>query len=176
MSLFTGIISSSFKTLFTDAIDALLEDDGLTVPCQLVFVDSDHTECINCYRDVMTGRSNGIYKIGGPISFVQGNCPYCHGLGVLVTDNTLNLSLIVVWNYKEFVGWNKIPDDTMLPFGYCQTMSKLDTLSDIKRAKEIILNTDLSAYVKHRFVRISEPNPIGLGNDAYVITTWKRIE
>ena len=176
MSSFTGIISSSFKTLFTDAINALLEDDALTVPCQLVFVDSGRTECTNCYRDPMTGRSNGIYRPGGPISFSQGTCPYCFGLGMLITDNTTNLNLIVIWNYKEWIGWQGIPSDVMTPFGHCQTLSALSTLSDIKRAKEIILNTDLSTYTKHRFDRISEPNPIGLGSDAYIITTWKRIE
>ena len=176
MSSFTGIISSSFKTLFTNAIDSLLEDTALTVPCQLIFADSDIVECTNCYLDTMTGRSNGNYKTGGPIPFTQGTCPYCYGVGTLATDNTTNLNLIVIWNYKEWIGWNNIPDNTMVPFGYCQTLSKLSTLSDIKRAKEILLNTDLSIYVKHKFNRISEPNPIGLGGDNYIVTMWKRVD
>ena len=95
---------------------------------------------------------------------------------MIITDNTTNSNLIVIWNYKDFVGWKGVPDNTTIPFGHCQTMSALSTLSNIKKAKEIILNTDLSAYVKHRFERMGEPNPIGLGNDAYVITTWKRID
>jgi aminopeptidase C len=82
---------------------------------------------------------------------------------------------MVLWNYKDWVGWNGIPDQSMTPFGQCQTLSKMSTISNIKNAQEIILNTDIEKYVKHRFQRISEPNPIGFGADSYIVVMWKRI-
>ena len=33
MSNFTGIITTEFKTLFKNMIDAILEDTALTLPC-----------------------------------------------------------------------------------------------------------------------------------------------
>ena len=123
----------------------------------------------------MSNRSSNIYKIGGPIPFTQGNCPYCYGLGVITTDHTVSLNLVVLWNYKDWIGWNGVPDHTNVPFGQAQTLSKLSTLSNIKSAKELIIDTDMSAYVKHRFERTSEPNPIGFGSDDYIVANWKRI-
>ena len=175
MSSFTGIITSQFKTLFTDMIDALLEDSALTVPCQLIFTNTQFTECPNCIYDSQSGRSSNLYNDTGPISFDQGVCPYCHGIGSVVTDNTLNLNLMVLWNYKDWIGWNGIPDDTGMAFGQVQTISKISTLPDIKNAQEIIIDTDIQHYVKHRFQRSSEPNPVGLGADSYIATMWKRV-
>lgn len=172
---FAGIITADMKALFNNAISSLLESTALTVPCQFIFADTDFIECPNCFFDAMSGRSSNIYRPGGPIDFNYGNCPYCYGIGKITLDETLNTNLIVLWNYKDWIGWNGVPDNTMVPFGQCQTMSALSTLTDIKRAKEIILNTNLSTYVKHRFERSSEPNPIGLGDDAFVLCMWKRI-
>jgi len=175
MGVFDGIISSQFKSLWVDAIDALLEDTALTLPCQLIFTNTTFEECPNCLYDAMSGRSANTYNGTGPISFTQGVCPYCHGLGTIATDNTLNLNLMVIWNYKDWIGWSGVPDQSMTPFGQCQTISKISTISDIKNAQEIILDTDITKYVKHRFQRTSEPNPVGLGADSYIATMWKRV-
>lgn len=172
---FSGIITTAFKTLFTNAIDALLEDTALTVPCRLIFTNTTFEECPNCLYDTMSQRSSNIYQSGGPIEFTQGVCPYCHGIGRIASDNTKNLNLMVIWDYKQWIGWNGVPDNTTTAFGQCQTLSKLSTVTDIKNAQEMIVDTDISAYVKHRFQRTSEPNPINFGADSYFATMWKRI-
>jgi len=169
------IIIPAHKTLFNDMINALLADTALTIPCQLLFEDTQLEECPNCVFDSVSNRSSNVYKAGGPISFTHGNCPYCFGVGTLATDNTTTLYMAVLWNYKEWIGWNGIPDDTLLPYGQCQTLTKISTLTDIKRAKEVLFATDLSAYAKHRFIRVSEPNPIGFGGSDFITTIWKRI-
>jgi len=175
MGLFDGIITSNHKTLFNDAISALLANSALTIPCQLIFEDTQIEECPNCIFDSMTGRSTGIYKAGGPMPFTHGNCPYCFGVGTLATDNTLNTYMAVLWNYKEWIGWAGIPNNTLVPYGQAQTLTAISMLTDIKRAKEVIFATDLSAYVKHRFIRDGEPNPIGFGGSDFLTTMWKRI-
>ena len=172
---FAGLITAQFKEAFNNAIDALLEDSALTVPCQLIFTNTSFTDCPNCLYDSMSGRSSNIYNSTGPIPFANGNCPYCHGIGTTATDNTKPIHLMVIWNYRDWIGWNGIPDNSMTPFGQVQTLSKLSTLSDIKSAQEIILDTDIQRYVKHRFQRAGEPNPVGLGADSYIATIWKRI-
>jgi len=174
-NIFSGIINDQFKQIFQDAIDSLLENPALTVPCQLIFANTQFTECPNCLFDPMTQRSSNQYNGGGPISFTNGVCPYCRGVGLVATSNTKDLNLMVLWNYKDWIGWNGVPDQSMTPFGQCQTMSKISTISDLKNAQEVILDTDISQYVKHRFQRTSEPNPIGLGADSYVLVMWKRI-
>jgi hypothetical protein len=175
MGVFDGIITASFKQLYIDAIDALLETTALTLPCQLIFTNTTFAECPNCLFDSMSQRSSNIYQTDGPIPFSQGICPYCHGVGTIATDNTTDLSLMVIWNYKDWIGWNGVPDDTMTPFGQMQTISKMSTLPDIKNAQEVIVDTDIINYVKHRFQRSSEPTPIGLGDSTYIATMWKRI-
>lgn len=176
MSDFTGIINSTFKTLFNDAIDALLESTALTRPCQLIFGDASAIECPNCYFDVVSQRSNGIYKSGGSIPFYQGVCPYCFGVGKIYTDSTSTISMAVLWNYKDWVGWNGTNEGTKNPYGWVQTISKFSTITDIKRANKVIINTDISSSVKHVFERRSEPNPAGFGADDYLFTMWERIE
>lgn len=176
MGTFTGIISAGMKTLFNDAIDALLETSALTVPCQLIFEDTQFSECPNCYFDVTSDRSANIYKAGGPIVFNQGICPYCGGIGKITEDNTININLAVLWNYKDWIGVNyKLLDNINIPFGYAQLLTKVENVTNIKRAKEIILNTSLSTYTKHRFIVIAEPNPLGFGNDSYITVMLKRI-
>jgi hypothetical protein len=84
----------------------------------------------------MTGRSSNVWKPTGSIEFSQGNCPYCYGVGQITSEGTLNLNIAVLWNYRDWIGWNNIPDDNRTAFGNVQTLSLLSTLTDIKRAKE----------------------------------------
>ena len=170
-----GLITADFKALFKSSIDSLLETTGLTLPCRPVFTDNDTTECPNCYFDSISNRSSNTYRENGPIPFYNGNCPYCYGVGLIYTDTSLDLSMVVIWNYKDWIGFNGIPDNTLIPFGQAQTMSALSTLSSIKRSKELIIDTNLETYTNNRFERTGEPNPIGLGSDDYIVTTWKKI-
>ncbi len=86
---FLGIISPAFKATFTNAIDALLEDTALTVPCRLIYGNTNPTVCANCIFDPLTGRSSSIYLAGGPIPFANGQiCPWCHGEGVKTVEAT----------------------------------------------------------------------------------------
>ena len=172
---FSGIFANpAFKNIFTNAIDSLLTNNALTVPCQLIFQNTTFNSCPNCLYDTMSGKSTSIYKTGGPIVFNKGICPYCHGLGNIAADNTQTVNLMVIWDYKQWIGWHGVPELTMTPFGHAQTLCSVSLLPAIKAAKNIILDTDVQAYVKHLFLRVSEPNPIGFGKDSYIATMWKR--
>lgn len=175
MSVFTGIITAQFKQIYRDMITALLEDTALTLPCQLIFADTIFTRCPNCIYDAMSNRSSNIYLAGGPISFTHGVCPYCHGMGTLPADTTLNMNLMVIWEPKQWVGWTGVKDNTIVPYGQAQTISTLATLPDLKRCQSLLIDTNIQQYVKYLYERITEPGPLGLGSDDFIVTMWKRV-
>lgn len=167
---FSGIITSSFKTLFTNMIDSLLEDDALTLPCQLIYEGTKFTLCTNCTPNPMSGRSTNVYKGGGPAPFYTGSCPICHGVNRIADNQTESLNMAVIWDYRQWLGDMAVQN----PEGFVQTISLIDTLDNIKRANEVIIDTDIQNYVKHVFEREGEPNPQGFGASSYVFTLWKK--
>lgn len=174
---FTGIITPALKTTFNNAIDAMLEATACTVPCQITYGDTKFTDCPNCIFSAHTGRSSNRYQSGGPQPFSFGNCPVCYGKGKIPDEQTESIDLIILWDYKDWIGFQGTEARTLAKDGFCQSMSNLvDTITAIKKAKYILLNTDLDLYIHHRFERYGEPNPIGFGSDRYLITTWKPIE
>jgi hypothetical protein len=176
MGMFDGIINAGFHSVFNDAIDALLETTALTLPCQLIFDDTNTTVCPNCEYDSVGKTSAGIYKTGGPIAFTNGNCPYCHGIGLITVDENSIIYPLVVWNYKDWVGFaGQASNKILVPFGVAQTLTKQATITDIRRAKQIWLSTHLDNYTKHIFERTIEPFTIGLGQQGYCVCNWERV-
>ena len=51
---------------------------------------------------------------------------------------------------------------------------KKEMTPKLQRAKDIIVATEVSGFFKHRYERMSEPTPIGLGNNEFVLCTWRR--
>ena len=175
MSNFTGILTTEFKSLFTDAIDELISSTGFAKPCRLIYGETLWTTCPNCVYDAVNNRSSGVYKAGGTLAFYHGVCPFCKGKGRIESDNTETIYLVPLWDYKDWVGW-KSGDLTRSPVGYVQTISAMSTITKIKRAKEIVIDTDIEKYAHHKFTRDGEPTPIGFGTDAYIFTMWKAID
>ena len=176
MSAFTGIITSEMKTLFTDAIDALLEDSACTRPCKLIYGDTKWTDCHNCFYDAIGQKSTNKYKAGGPMAFYSGICPYCHGRGRIEDEQTEELYMMVLWDYSQWVGWNGSSARTRYPDGAVQTMCAIENITKIKKAQEILVATDIEKHVHHRFTRDGEPNICGFGNSSYLFTIWKHMQ
>ena len=167
---FEGIITSAFKTTFTNMIDSLLEDAALTVPCRFVYMGTKWSECANCRVNPISGRSTSVYRSGGPVPFSGSVCPVCNNNARIPDQSTETIYMCVLWNYKDWIGGIQ----TNSPEGLVQTISKLDTLDNIKRATEVVVDTDIENYVKHVFEREGEPNMCGLGANSYVFTMWRR--
>jgi len=181
MSLFDGIITSDFKALHKDAIDALLEDTALTVPCRLYYGDTKWTDCPNCVFDAIGGKSSNRYTPGGPVPFPNGQiCPYCHGKGRTPDEQTEELYMMVIWDMKAWfrlgaLGALVASATANTEDSFAQTMSIwADTYDKLKRAKEVILDTDVETSVELRFVRMGEPQPCGFNDSNYAVTMWKR--
>ena len=172
MSDFDGLISSEFKQLHIDMITEVLR--GCNVPCQLIYGNTLFTDCPNCIYDSLSGRSSGRYEAGGPIPFYSGTCPYCNGIGRIPTESTDTINLCPIYDYRSWVP--TINSNVNSPYGYVQTLSLFSTYSTLQRAKEIIINTDITSTVKARFERNGEPQSCGMGSSSFIATMWKRIE
>lgn len=169
-NFFKGLITKEFKQLHADAITEVVE--GCAVPCQLIYGQTLFTNCPNCIYDPVGNKSSNRYLSGGPQPF-NGVCPVCFGQGKIPDEQTTDICLCVIYDYKS---WYPTPVEVNSPLGYIQTLSKLETMDDLKEAKEVIANTNLNSYVRSRFERYGEPQPCGFGQATIIVTMWKRIE
>ncbi len=128
----------------------------------------------NCVYDSVNKRSSNRYTPGGPIVFRDGQtCPFCHGLGTTGNITTSGINLTPIWDHKD---WLPIfgGEAIRTPENFVQTISAISTLGALKRAKDILIDTDLSDDTSNTFIRHSEPQPCGFGNSSYIFTMWKR--
>lgn len=176
MSIFSGIITSGFKQTFNDAINALLEDTALTVPCKLVFENTKLQDCPNCLYDPITKKSSNQYQAGGPLQFVNGQiCPYCGGLGSLSysSDEILYLGIIK----PVFFGMDQLElNNVNYVDGMIQSLSSINFYAKLKSASYIIVDTNLENLTINKYVRHRDPIPVGFGDNSYIITTWKNVQ
>jgi len=170
---FLNLISPDFKQLWHDAISELVT--SLATNCRLIFGEKMET-CESCGGGVnSTGKKpTSVYVQGSPVHFNNvGRCGVCSGKGKRLVETSENISLAVIWNYRDFIIDVK---SLKTPQGLIQTISRLDpTLPKIKKAKELVVGTDIEKYMRHRFVRNGEPIPVGMRNDEtdFIVVTWK---
>jgi hypothetical protein len=168
---FAGIITSDFKLLHKQAIEALLENTALTVPCEVTLAGTKYTQCVNCVFDAVSGKSSNRYKSGGPIPFTQGLCPYCNGVGRKQIVTTEDIYLMPIWDSKKWILSNpnlKTADISV------QTMSKLSSFALLNRASKIVIDTTNEALKTTDYTRVGDPERIAFGDTTFIITSWKR--
>lgn len=169
---FSNIITDDLKKLFGNAIRALLEDGGLTVPCKLYFGITKYEACTNCIYDPIGRKSSNRFQTGGPVPFRNGGiCPVCSGVGKKPVITTEDINLGIIYNYKDFLG---IQTPVNAPEGMIQVIANKEATPKLLRAKEIQPSTGISGYADARFERMTEPQPVGFGNDDFVFCTFKR--
>lgn len=177
--LINNVISKEFKQLYTNAIDMLLAQDGLTVPCLVKYhgLDGNSISCNNCIFDPISQLSANVYNGTGPSFFAEGGvCPVCLGQGFIknapgsVFSETLYLA--VIFDSKYWVNWSSktlnIPDNMI------QIICGIQLLSKLRAASELVVDTSLSPYSDYVYERAGDPEPAGLGDHKYIISMWKR--
>lgn len=167
MNSFYGIISTQFKNTFKQAIDELIR--GCQVPCRVYYPITKYTDCTNC---------NSLISTASPNPFLAGNkgklttsCSYCGGTGKIPSESYDDINLCVLFNYKN--NREIVPGIIVTPDGDAKTLSKIETIDKIKECKYIVFDTNIESLNKHKFIRDGEPLPLGLGDNSYIITTWK---
>lgn len=158
---------SQLKNLYNTQIDMILAQDGLTVSCLLDYGVSKKNICPNCIFDSNTNKSSNKYKPGGPQQFDLGRiCPYCNGVGFYGENNRQEeVYLAVLWDSRS---WINLSTKVEASAGYIQTISKANISSKLEAANSLWINGD--AYQLD-----GSPNYVGLGDNNYIICTWKKI-
>lgn len=176
MNPFAGIIDSAMKQTFNNAIDALLEDTALTVPCKLVFDNTKLQDCPNCIYDSISQKSSNQYQTGGPVPFVNGQiCPYCFGAGSLTfsSEETIYLGIIK----PVFFGMDQLElNNVNYVDGMVQSLCSINFYAKIKNSSYIIIDTNIQNITLSKYVRHRDPVPVGFGDNSYIITTWKNVQ
>jgi hypothetical protein len=75
---------------------------------------------------------------------------------------------VLITNSKNFIGAVNTPDIV------AQTICSIDYVSKIRQCSKIIFNTDIVGLSNNIFIRGNEPQPVGLGDNRYIFTNWKR--
>lgn len=167
----SGIISANLKQTFKNAIDALLESTALSLPCTVVYGVTKFETCPNCIINPMTGVSIGKYNGTGTKPFSSGLCPVCNGEAKIKTKTTETLYLGVVYDIKK---WQAVPTQN-IPAGSVLTISTIDYLPKLNNAERIIINSNIDDKARNEFQKLGDPQPMGLGEDAYVAFLWKKV-
>lgn len=172
---FSNIISKQLKNTFNNAIDSLLENNSFSLPCKIIYDNLiNNTYCNNCIFDNVSLLSSNIYNNTGPNPFSDGGvCPVCLGTGFLKNGSSSEtIFLAFIFDSKYFLNVNSnvvnIPDNSI------QSVCNINLLSKIKTCKEIIFDNSLSQLGHFVYERASDPQPLGLGDNRYIITLWKK--
>lgn len=170
---FSSIITAAMKQTFVDAIDALLADDGLTIPCEFYFGGQRFVECTNC--------SNGVYRPGGPIVFARGKiCPLCMGRTHINVETHETNRMVCIFDSRKWMILGKsmsIPASNTANTGnlFAETMTRVEMYPKIKAAQYVILNSANADFTQNKYQRLGEPELLGLASMDYIITAWQRI-
>ena len=130
----------------------------------------------NCVYDAVGKKSSNRYQEGGPMPFTVGVCPFCHSQGRTSTESTEVVYMLPVWDMNEWVGWKGTDARTRYPDGGVQTMCSITYLDNVKKAKEIIIDTNIQSYTEHRMSRGGEPSICGFGASLYIHTIWEHMK
>jgi hypothetical protein len=174
-SIFNTIFTKDLKNLYNDAIDSILADNGLTVPCRLVYSGSKNTTyCNNCVFDPISKLSNNIYNNTGPVPFAENTiCPVCMGMGMKTSDSSEILYLAVIFDSKYFMNTTSSSVVNIVD-GMVQTICQSSLLPKIRNADEIVIDTNIEKYGGYTYQRAGDPSPAGFGDHRYIMTMWKR--
>jgi hypothetical protein len=172
-NIFSNIINADFKNLYNQAIDAILADNSLTVPCSVFYDTPNDSFCNNCLFDPINNRSLNIYNSTGPAPFPENSiCSICNGYGKIEESKSEIIYLAVIFDSKYWLNWDykavKIQD------GMVQTLCKIELLPKIRNAQYMTMDTNIQSYTSYTYSLAGDPTPCGLGNNKYIISMWSR--
>jgi len=175
MNPFVGIISKELKQTFNYAIDSLLENNALSLPCKIIYDNSiNNIHCNNCLLDNISLVSSNIYNGTGPNPFSEGSvCPVCLGLGLVKNPNSNEtVYLAFIFDSKYFLNINSKVIN--IPDGSIQSLCNISLLNKLKNASEIIFDNNLTNIGHFKYERANDPEPLGFGDNRYILTLWKK--
>jgi hypothetical protein len=172
---FEALISKEFKAIYNQAIDAILANTALSLPCVISYGSSNNILCNNCLYDPMSQRSLNKYNGTGPVSFPNSSiCPVCNGYGLLDKANEETVYMAVLFDSKYWFNWSTKADAINIADGMVQTLCPISMLPKIKNAQYITIDKNIENYGGYTYVAAGDPQPCGLGDNRYIVTMWSR--
>jgi hypothetical protein len=172
--MFENIINSNFKNLYNDAIDNLIGQNGLAVPCSIIYDSLKQQVCNNCKYDPIQNRSSNLYNGTGVAPFANNSiCPICLGNGLIDMSSNETIYLALIFDSKYWFNWNS--KSVNISNNMAQSICQINLLPKIQNAQEVILDTNAAPYGDRRYSRVNEPEICGLGSNRYIITMWEKI-
>ena len=168
-----NIITPQLKALYNEAIDSLIGQNGLAVPCKIIYDSLKRSTCTNCVVDPIQQRSSNKYNGTGPVPFPNmGICPVCAGYGFIDMSAEETVYLAVIFDSKYWFNWgSKVIN---VQDGMVQTICKIELLPKIRNAQYMSMDTNIQPYGGHSYALAGDPSPCGLGSNKYIITMWSR--
>jgi hypothetical protein len=152
----------------TDAIDAFVDThcDGRVLSS---FRETYNTHCSG--EDYLPVPVSEEAASGAYIWFPEGHiCPVCHGVGSFPTSYSKPSYITVILDSKKFINAGNVN----IPVGDMQTITPINMYTDLVTSSHIIVDTNITSYAQNKFTRVSEPQPVGLGDNRYIFTNWER--
>lgn len=172
-NIFSGLLDNTFKNTFNQAIDAIIEEGGLSVPCILKYNTTNTSYCNNCIFDPILQKSFNKYNNTGPISFPDGSiCPVCVGAGKVSYDSEETLYMAAIFDSKYWLNWG--PKFVNIPNLAVQTLCNISFLPKIQNATHIIINSNIANYGNNIYSKAGDPTPMGLSDHRYILTNWTK--
>lgn len=173
--MFNNIITDELKNTYNQAIDHILSNSGLTLPCIFKYSGSNNeVECPNCVIDPISRLSANKYNGTGPNPFPENSvCPICMGAGLTTTSKSSEtIYLACIFDSKYWLNWAS--SAVNIPNTMVQTICKSELLPKIRNANEIIIDANMSQYGIYTYERASDPELVGLGSSRYIVTMWSK--
>jgi hypothetical protein len=173
MNPFSNVISAEFLSTYNQAIDSILQQGALSIPCILKYDNGSTDYCNNCIYDQISKTSSNQYNNTGPSQFGDGTiCPVCLGFGLVKNNNyEETLYLATIFDSKYFMNINnKVVN---IPDGSIQTLCSSTYLPKIRSANELMVK-DTEIYGSYLYQRAGDPALMGLGSINYISTLWQR--
>ncbi len=163
-----ALITDKLIQVYQSRIDALINQLGKNVLLQF---DPIREPCPNCLFDTIRKRSLGIFKPGGPRPFIKGRkCPYCKGRGLLETPVTKCIKCLTKWNPRDAENYGISIQQRK---GLVRLKTFLTESDDLRRARTVVVNSDVSDQMTLKMRLLKGPIPVGLQEDRYCITFWE---
>ncbi len=172
-NIFDGIITPELQDLFNQGVDELLQPaNGITVNCRIIYPSTTYSTSTS---PSMVSQTAFHYVTGAPLPPSAFANPAEGPVNQKADETTEDIQVIAVFDPRKFIGGNLSNlIDERDPFAYVQIMGAIALTPKVQQAQEFIVNTENENYVKMRYVRLSEPEPLGLFDKRYFLCTLKR--
>lgn len=157
-----NIPQSVFDKYF-EAIDATIESFG--VICKLVSVSKVEEIVYNPNNNIIPKNSINANRIRGG-DYDRGNKT------IREIETLTDVKLKIYWDQKQ---WINVSSNIVVPDGAIQTVGYMSDLSNVLKAKALIVHENIKDKKELRYERMGEFSPHGFKHDRYFMCMWKRV-